>query len=194
MRIIAGSAKGRKLITLPGMDTRPTTDRIKESIFNIVQFDIEGRAVLDLFSGSGQMGIESLSRGAASATFVDMSPKATEIVRQNLSAVGFSDLGRAMMGDAIGFIGSMKEKFDLIFLDPPYGTRLFAKAISAIMAFDICREGGIILGECGVETSLPEAAGNYITGRTYTYGRTLVALYHRRGNGNNEKGDLPRQL
>ncbi len=192
MRIIAGIAKGRKLITLPGDDTRPTTDRVKESVFNIVQFDIEGRDVLDLFSGSGQMGIESLSRGAASATFLDMSPKATEVIRKNLSATGFSDRARVVTGDALGFIGSQKEKFDLIFLDPPYGTRLFAKTLAAIMSFDICREGGIILGECGADTALPEAAEKYAPGRTYTYGRTLVSLYHRRSV--DEKSDLSRKL
>jgi len=179
MRIISGSAKGRKLVTPEGTNTRPTTDRVKESIFNIIQFDIEGRDVLDLFAGSGQIGIEALSRGAASAVFVDVSAKAVGAIRQNLSMVGFSDRGRVVAGDAISFIGSVKDKFDLIFLDPPYGDKPLAKTLNAIMTFDICREGGIILCENAATFSPPEAFGNYTAGRSYTYGGTLVSLYHR---------------
>ena len=96
MRVISGSARGRRLKELPGMDTRPTTDQVKESIFNIIQFDIEGRKVLDLFAGTGQMGIEALSRGAAHATFVDVAPAAAKIVRENVELTRFADVSRVM--------------------------------------------------------------------------------------------------
>ena len=181
MRIIAGSAKGRKLVAPGRAKTRPTTDRVKESIFNIIQFDIEGRHVLDLFAGSGQLGIEALSRGAESAVFVDMSRQSAEAIRHNLSIAGFSDRGRAVIWDAIGFISSTKEKFDLIFLDPPYGEKPLAKTLGAIIAFDICREGGIILCENDAGVEPPEPSGNYALGRTYTYGNTLVSVYRRDG-------------
>lgn len=179
MRIIAGRAKGRKLLSLPGADTRPTTDRTKESVFNIIQFDIEGRHVLDLFAGSGQMGIEALSRGAASATFVELNAKAAAVIRSNLERAAFTGAGRVVTGEAVGFLKGCTEKYDLIFLDPPYATKLFAKALNAIMAFDICREGGIILGECGRDETAPDAGPPYRKGRDYGYGRTLISLYHR---------------
>ena len=93
MRVIAGTARSRRLEALPGLDTRPTTDRVKESIFNVIQFDIEGRRVLDLFAGTGQLGVEALSRGAAFCDFVDSAPAALEVARKNVKACGFE--GRA---------------------------------------------------------------------------------------------------
>ena len=114
MRIIAGSARGRKLKTPEGSEVRPTTDRVKESIFNIIQFDIEGRRVLDLFSGSGQMGIESLSRGAEHATFSDGRPLSVKLTRENLESVGFSDRSRVVPADYKQFLKTAQEKYDQI--------------------------------------------------------------------------------
>ena len=116
MRVITGSARGRKLKTPENYDIRPTTDNVKESVFNIIQFDIEGRRVLDLFAGTGQLGIECLSRGASSAVFVDQSREAVKIVKENLKACGLT--GTVVQADAMSFLRTCG-KFDIIFVDPP---------------------------------------------------------------------------
>jgi 16S rRNA (guanine966-N2)-methyltransferase len=144
MRVITGTARGRRLKELQGMETRPTTDKVKESLFSIIQFDIEGRRVLDLFAGTGQLGIEALSRGAAEAVFVDRRPDAVRLVQENLALCGFTDRARVKSGDALAYLKS-GEKFDLIFLDPPYAADLLEQALTAIASFDICREHGIIV-------------------------------------------------
>lgn len=102
------------------METRPTTDRVKEGLFNVLQFDIEGRRVLDLFAGTGQLGIECLSRGAASAVFVDKRPDAVKLIRENLKLCDLTDRARVVAGDSMEFLKSVREKFDLVLLDPPY--------------------------------------------------------------------------
>lgn len=122
MRVITGTARGRKLRTPENYDIRPTTDVVKEAIFNIVQFDVEGRRVLDLFAGTGQLGIEALSRGAASCVFIDSDKAAAAIVRDNLKACGLE--GQVLQADAIGYLDSCG-KFDLIFIDPPYDSGLY---------------------------------------------------------------------
>ena len=127
MRVITGIARGRKLKELPGMETRPTTDKVKESVFNIVQFDIEGRRVLDLFAGTGQMGIEALSRGAAHCTFVDLRKEAAAVVRENLAHTKLSENGKVIQGDYLAFLTGCREKFDLAFLDPPYNTGMLER-------------------------------------------------------------------
>lgn len=114
MRVITGEARGRRLKELSGMDTRPTTDKVKESMFNIVQFDIEGRKVLDLFAGTGQLGIEALSRGAESAVFVDVRKDAAALIRENLAHCGFAGRARVVQGDYLAFLTGCREKFDLV--------------------------------------------------------------------------------
>ena len=114
MRVITGTARGRRLRELPGMETRPTTDKVKESIFNIVQFDVEGRNVLDLFGGTGQMGIEALSRGAERCTFVDLRKEAAAVIRENVKTCGFESRGKVVQGDGIAFLTGCREKFDLV--------------------------------------------------------------------------------
>ena len=121
MRVITGTARGRKLLEPAGMDIRPTADVVKEAVFNIIQFDVEGRRVLDLFAGTGQLGIEALSRGAAECVFVDESAKAVKIVRENLSRCKLE--GRVMQTDAVSYL-PRAGIFDIIFLDPPYDTTL----------------------------------------------------------------------
>ena len=152
MRVITGTARGRRLKELQGMETRPTTDKVKESLFSIIQFDIEGRRVLDLFAGTGQLGIEALSRGAAEAVFVDRRPDAVRLVQENLALCGFTDRARVKSGDALAYLKS-GEKFDLIFLDPPYAADLLEQALTAIASFDICREHGIIVAESAADLS-----------------------------------------
>ena len=181
MRVITGTARGRRLKELEGKETRPTTDRVKEGLFNIIQFDIEGRRVLDLFAGTGQLGIEALSRGAESAVFVDCRKEAARLVEDNLRLTGLRDKARVVCGDSLSFLASAREKYDLVFLDPPYGTGLLEKALSDIVRFDILRQHGIIICESTVEQALPETEPPYLLHRTYRYGRIKLTVYHREG-------------
>ena len=127
MRVISGTARSVPLLSREGLDTRPTSDRVKEAVFNVLQFEIEGRSVLDLFGGSGQMAIEALSRGAASAVFVDQSKAAVALVKKNLEKTKLTG-GRVVQGDSIAFL-SGPGKFDLVFLDPPYDSGLLENAL-----------------------------------------------------------------
>lgn len=183
MRVISGTARGRRLKELPGMDTRPTTDKVKESLFNIIQFDIEGRKVLDLFGGTGQLGIEALSRGASRCTFVDMNRQAAAVIRENVAMVGFADRATVQQGDAMAFLSGCREKFDLIFLDPPYQTQLLENCIQAVAKFDILSEHGIMVCESALEKPLPELESPYEKGREYRYGKIKLTVYHRQGSG-----------
>ena len=179
MRVITGTARGRKLKELPGLDTRPTTDKVKESIFNIVQFDVEGRRVLDLFAGTGQLGIEALSRGAERCVFVDASKEAARIIKENVSLTDFADRARVTQGDAMSFLTSCREKFGLAFLDPPYASDLLDQALERMAAIDIMTENGIIVCESALEKVLPDLSGPYERGREYRYGKIKLTLYRR---------------
>lgn len=181
MRVITGTARGRKLKELPGLATRPTTDKVKESMFNIVQFDIEGRRVLDLFGGTGQLGIEALSRGAEHVTFVDLSKSAAGVIRDNVESCGFSDRARVVQGDALTFLSACREKFGLVFLDPPYESGLLEKTLETIAAIDIMAGNGIIVCESAVERELPVLDAPYEKGRDYRYGKIKITLYRRNG-------------
>ena len=132
MRVITGTARGRVLRTLEGEDVRPTTDRVKEAVFSIIQFEIEGRRVLDLFAGSGQLGIEALSRGAASATFVDMSKDSLSAVKYNLEHTKLGDNAKVVQTDALSFLKLTKDKFDIVFLDPPYASSLVTDSMKLL--------------------------------------------------------------
>ena len=179
MRVITGTARGRRLKELEGMETRPTTDRVKEGIFNIIQFDIEGRRVLDLFAGTGQLGIEALSRGAASAVFVDQRRDAAALTKDNLKITNLSDRAQVVCGDAQAYLAGAKGTFDLIFLDPPYAAKLWQSALESIARFDILSNHGIIVCESPLEQEMPEMAPPYYLHRTYRYGKIKVTTYHR---------------
>ena len=150
--------------------------------FNIIQFDIEGRKVLDLFGGTGQLGIEALSRGAARCTFVDMNRQAAAIIRENVAAVGFADRAAVQQGDAMAFLSGCREKYDLIFLDPPYQTQLLENCIQAVAKFDILSEHGIMVCESAQEKQLPELGASYEKGREYRYGKIKLTVYRRQGS------------
>ena len=180
MRVISGTARGRRLKELPGLDTRPTTDKVKESIFNIIQFDIEGRNVLDLFGGSGQLTVEALSRGADRATVVEKNPAAVRIIRENVETCGFADRVRLLPSDAKVFLAGCREKFDLIFLDPPYAGPLLEQSLQTIADIDIVSENGIIVCESALDKELPELPAPYEKGREYRYGKIKVTLYRRK--------------
>ena len=156
MRVITGTARGKRLGQLSGTDTRPTTDRVKEGIFNIIQFDIEGRRVLDLFAGTGQMGIECLSRGAAHCTFVDHRREAVRLIRDNLRLTGLADRASVLQAEAPECLRRMRQTFHLIFLDPPYEGGLYEKAFHAIAEAQLLAAGGTIIAESRSDKNLPE--------------------------------------
>ena len=163
------------------METRPTTGKVKESLFSIIQFDIEGRRVLDLFAGTGQLGIEALSRGAREAVFIDCRTDAVKLIRENLQICNLSDRAYVKNGDSMAYLKS-GEKFDLIFLDPPYASGLLEQALEQIAMFDICREHGIIVAESAADKELPPMPLPYSLYREYKYGKIKLTVYHRSGN------------
>ena len=179
MRIITGTARGRRLQTLPGEDTRPTTDRVKEGIFSAIQFDIEGRRVLDLFAGSGQMGLEALSRGASRAVFVDKSPKAADVIRANCLSTGLADGSVVLCTDALTFCAGQGEKFDIIFLDPPYDAGLLPKILP--FAAGCLSDYGMLVCEHRMGDTLPDKMDGIERGRCYRYGKIMVTFYRKGG-------------
>ena len=179
MRVITGTARGRRLKELPGLDTRPTTDRVKEALFSIVQFDVEGRRVLDLFGGSGQLAIEALSRGAERAVLVDQNRAAVQIIKENLELTGLTAKAQVVQGDSVSFLTTCREKFSLAFLDPPYATDLLERALERIAAIDIMTENGIIVCESTLDKVLPELPAPYAKGQEYRYGKIKLTVYHR---------------
>jgi 16S rRNA (guanine966-N2)-methyltransferase len=179
MRVITGTARGRRLREPKGNEIRPTTDQVKEALFNIIQFDVEGRRVLDLFAGTGQLGIEALSRGAESAVFLEQSKDAFELVKENLKICGLE--GRVVQADSIGFLEKCG-KFDIVFIDPPYDSGLAATALQKIYKFDILTDGGIIICETRSEAALPPLASPYYKGREYRYGKVKLTVYGREVN------------
>ena len=179
MRVITGSARGKRLKELPGLDTRPTTDRVKEGLFSAIQFDIEGRRVLDLFAGTGQLGIEALSRGAAFCDFVDAAPAAMKVVRENVRACGLAARAAFHQKDYAAFLAGAGGKYGLIFLDPPYASGALERALERIAEIDIVAGNGIIVCESPAERLLPELPAPYEKGRDYRYGKIKLTLYRR---------------
>ena len=175
MRIIAGTHRGKKLITLEGEQVRPTTDRVKESLFNILQFQLEGRRFLDLFAGSGQIGLEALSRGAALAVFVDASKEAVRVVEKNLASTGLGDRARLVQGDFAAYLRGSRERFDVAFLDPPYRSGLLEQALPLVAQH--MNPGGVILCEHPKDEEAPQQAGEFRLFRSYRYGKILLSSY-----------------
>lgn len=176
MRVITGTAKGRKLLAPTNMDIRPTTDNVKESIFNIINFDIEDRTVLDLFAGTGQLGIEAISRGAKEVTFVDNNEASLSILRKNLDICHF--YAKVIKNDSISFLKTAP-KYDLIFIDPPYDSDLYEEVFANIQLFDLLSVGGIIITESRKEKNLPEVMFPYIKLKEYIYGKIKIVTYTR---------------
>jgi len=148
LRVIAGIAKGKPLAAPKGQNTRPTTDRVKESLFAVIQFDVAGRSVLDLFAGSGALGIEALSRGAENAVFVDERSDCIDTVLENLGKTGLAEKARAIKADFISVLRKLQgEKFSLVFLDPPYRAGYYEKALSALIEYALLMEDAIVVME-----------------------------------------------
>lgn len=179
MRVITGKAKGVALKTPEGMLTRPTAERVKEALFSVIQFDLPGAAVLDLFGGTGQMGIEALSRGAKKAVFVDHQPKACDLIRENLKRAKFDREGQVVRADYLEYLKRTRETFDIIILDPPYAEVFLENALKCITEIDILRSGGIIVTERPVGKELDFVFEGYTRSRDYKYGKTLITLFRR---------------
>ncbi|MBP3414200.1 MAG: 16S rRNA (guanine(966)-N(2))-methyltransferase RsmD [Clostridia bacterium] len=175
MRVITGSARGRRLKTLSGDEVRPTSDLVKEAVFSIIQFSVEGRKFLDLFAGSGQMAIEALSRGASSAVLVDASKQSCAVIRDNLKTTGFDQIAQLVQSDAAGYIARCRENFDIAYIDPPYESGLIKKVLPGVC--EHMNMGGTVLCESNDTANFPESAGDFVLCKTYRYGRIFVALY-----------------
>ena len=160
MRIISGSARGRKLKEPVGLDIRPTSDMVKESVFNIIQFDIEGRRVLDLFAGTGQLGLEALSRGAKSVVFVVSMPESIKLIWENVKRCGFTDSAAVYNREALKYL-ALDGSFDIILIDPPYDTTLAGQALKKIIEFDKLNENGIIICETRADSIMPAVSPPY---------------------------------
>lgn len=175
MRVITGIARGRKLRTLEGNDVRPTTDKVKEAVFSSIQFDIDGASVIDLFAGSGQMGIEALSRGAGSAVFTDISRKSIDIINENLTVSGLADSAKVIHSDGIDFLKTSNQHFDIAILDPPYRKGLIEAALPVLE--NLMNDGGKIICEHEKELSLPDCYSNIHIAKTYNYGKISVTVF-----------------
>ncbi len=182
MRIITGEARGVRLLTLAGEETtRPTTERVKEAVFSAIQFEITGRRVLDLFAGSGQMGLEALSRGAASAMFVDASEEAMTVIKENIRRTRLGDRARHLVSDYRNYLRKARgrEEFDLVFLDPPYAMHAVPEALHRLL------DGGLVSSDCifVCESDTPDLfegedalAARFVTKKTARYAKSYIHI------------------
>ena len=179
MRVITGKARGVQLKTPEGLQTRPTTDRVKEALFSIIQFEIPCARVLDLFGGTGQLGIEALSRGAKSAVFVDESEKAFALIKENLRRTKMLEDAKVIRSDYMQYLQNCREQFDIVFLDPPYAEVFLENALKKLTEIDILQSGGIIVAERPVEKELPWEFEGFTRSKDYKYGKTFLTLYRK---------------
>lgn len=180
MRVITGKARGITLKTPEGMRTRPTAERVKEALFSAVQFEIPESRVLDLFGGTGQLGIEALSRGAQSCTFVDCQESACRLIRENLRRTRLENMASVQRMDYMTFLNQCREKYSLILLDPPYAEVFLENALKRISEIDILADGGIIITERPAEKRLCGDFGDLYPARDYRYGKTCITLFRNR--------------
>ncbi len=175
VRIISGKSRGRKLLAPPGLDTRPTTDRVKESMFNLLIPYLPAKNVLDLFAGSGALGIEALSRGAEKCTFLDTDKAALLTIKKNLELARETENSEVLSADALTYLGRTSSKFDLIFLDPPYNKGLLTKALTLIFERDLLSESGVIVAESEAGGEEPPS-GLFKALKNARYGKTTVFI------------------
>ena len=181
MRVITGKARGVQLNTPDGLTTRPTTDRVKEALFSIIQFEIPTARVLDLFGGTGQLGIEALSRGAKSAVFVDAGEPACRLIKENLRRTKLEKDAKVIRSDYLDYLKRCRERFDIVFLDPPYAEVFLENALKCITEIDILETGGIIVAERPVGKELPWDFEGFTRSKDYKYGKTLLTIYRKDG-------------
>ena len=180
MRVVSGSARGTVLFSPESEGTRPTTDRVKENIFNLIQFDVPGKNVLDLFSGSGAMGIEALSRGASSATFVDSSPSAVSIIKKNIEKTKFTLNSQVVSKSFDAFLKSASLKFDLIFLDPPYHKGYIDEAIKLLLERELLKNDAVIVCECDRDEEIKDYDELFKL-KEKLYGRVKITVLKKKG-------------
>ena len=179
MRVISGKSRGVSLKTPDGMKTRPTADRVKEALFSIIQFDIPAARVLDLFGGTGQLGIEALSRDAGSAVFVDCREDACRLIRENLKRAKLEENASVVCSDYQKYLQNCNRKFDIIFLDPPYAEVFLENSIKLITEIDILQSSGIIVTERPAGKELLLECPGYSRSKDYRYGNTILAFYRK---------------
>jgi len=178
MRIISGAFRGRLLRAPKGNRIRPTIDKVRESIFNIIAAEVAGAKVLDLFAGTGAMGLEALSREAKFCCFVDQGEEAVRLIRENIQLCGAQDRSRIIQGSAASAIrrlGSENELFDLIFMDPPYGKGLIEKNLQIIG--DVANDDALVIAEQHIKDEPPKVSGIWQKDRERRYGDTLISVY-----------------
>lgn len=181
MRVIAGEHRGRRLTAVPGKGTRPTTDKVKESIFNMIGPYFDGGWALDLYAGTGGLGIEALSRGAERAVFVERDARAFSIVQQNVSACRLDNQAELYKNDASRALRVLAKRgmaFDLVFLDPPYAQQNITGEMELMQELKLLADGAWIVAEHDVDITLPEVVGHCIQHRAAIYGDTAVTLYY----------------
>lgn len=179
MRVITGTAKGKRLKTPEGLRTRPTADRVKEAVFSAVQFEVQNGRFLDLFAGSGQMGIEALSRGAAFAVFVDSGKEACRLVRENLNLTGFEKSSQVIQSDYMTYLERCRERFDMIFLDPPYAEVFLENSLKKISEIDILTDCGIIICERPADKQIGAEIPGLRHCKDYRYGKSCITIFRK---------------
>ena len=179
MRVITGTARGIQLKTPDGMQTRPTADRVKEALFSIINFDIPGAKVLDLFGGTGQLGIEALSRGAASAVFVDAREESCRLIRENLKRTKLEKDAKVIRSDYLDYLNRCREQYNIILLDPPYAEVFLENSIKRITEIDILQSDGIIVAERPLGKELPWEFEGFTRTKDYKYGKVLLTIYRK---------------
>ena len=179
MRVISGKARGITLMTPKGEHTRPTADRVKEALFSIIQFDLPGAKVLDLFGGTGQLGIEALSRGAKHAVFVDSREDACSLIKENLKRAKLETEASVIRSDYLQYLNRCTDRFDIVLLDPPYAEVFLEKSLKIITEIDILQSGGIIVAERPLGKDLPLDFQGFTRSKDYKYGQVLLTLYRK---------------
>jgi len=179
MRVITGKARGVVLKTPKGMSTRPTADRVKEALFSIIQFEIPAAKVLDLFGGTGQLGIEALSRDAKSAVFVDADREACTLIRENLKRTKLEPQAKVICSDYASFLRSCNEMYDIIFLDPPYSETFLENSLKMISEIDILQSGGIIVTERPAGKDLLCDLPGFSRSKDYKYSKTILTIFRK---------------
>lgn len=185
MRVIAGKARGRRLNSVSGLKTRPTTDRIKETLFNIIANEVADSNFLDLYAGNGGIGIEALSRGAKQVIFIDKNPQCTRIIKENLMKTELSSQAEVYTNDAlkaITILARKKREFDLVFVDPPYNLGYVAKALAAIAEHKVVSKNGLVITEFGNKEDIPDSVLNLFLVRSENYGDTSLGFYRNEGD------------
>ncbi|MBQ9280515.1 MAG: 16S rRNA (guanine(966)-N(2))-methyltransferase RsmD [Clostridia bacterium] len=184
MRIVAGKRKGLIIKTIEGESTRPTRDMVREALFSILTNDIMDARFLDLFAGSGAIGIEALSRGAQLAVFSDLNPKCTKVIKENIEKANFTEESSVYTADYKTVLKKLKEsksEFDIIFIDPPYHKGLGIDSIYQISEYGILAKNGIIIFETDTNEEVPEVIGDFIRYNYKRYGRNMLNLFKRKG-------------